>query len=159
MNTNNNSPIPSPPTPSNSTPSPDPKMNGDMDSSEPVHPQNQQQQRIFKRKSKPLNVTVEPEDKRKIIGDIFVEVANQVMVDLQLDPSQVLLAQGTLRPDLIESASKVASSKADVIKTHHNDRLDIGLCPSGLFHCRKFTKYQVYVLIIKPAIKPTCRPV
>ena len=67
-------------------------------------------------------MTTEPEDKRKIIGDIFVEVANQVMADLQLDPSQVLLAQGTLRPDLIESASKVASAKADVIKTHHNDR-------------------------------------
>jgi len=122
-NNNNNSPIPSPPTPNNSTPSPDPKTNGDMDS-DPPHPPpptQQQQQRVFKRKSKPLNTTVEPEDKRKIIGDIFVEVANQVMVDLQLNPSQVLLAQGTLRPDLIESASKVASAKADVIKTHHND--------------------------------------
>ena len=28
---------------------------------------------------------------------------------------------GTLRPDLIESASSLASSKADAIKTHHND--------------------------------------
>lgn len=28
---------------------------------------------------------------------------------------------GTLRPDLIESASELASSKADAIKTHHND--------------------------------------
>lgn len=28
---------------------------------------------------------------------------------------------GTLRPDLIESASKLVSSKADLIKTHHND--------------------------------------
>ena len=28
---------------------------------------------------------------------------------------------GTLRPDLIESASSLASSKAHVIKTHHND--------------------------------------
>ena len=28
---------------------------------------------------------------------------------------------GTLRPDLIESASKLASSHADAIKTHHND--------------------------------------
>ena len=29
--------------------------------------------------------------------------------------------QGTLRPDLIESASTLASGKADAIKTHHND--------------------------------------
>ena len=28
---------------------------------------------------------------------------------------------GTLRPDLIESASSLASGHADVIKTHHND--------------------------------------
>ena len=28
---------------------------------------------------------------------------------------------GTLRPDLIESASELASGKADTIKTHHND--------------------------------------
>ena len=28
---------------------------------------------------------------------------------------------GTLRPDLIESASVLASSNAHVIKTHHND--------------------------------------
>lgn len=33
----------------------------------------------------------------------------------------IFLAQGTLRPDLIESASSVASSIAAVIKTHHND--------------------------------------
>lgn len=33
----------------------------------------------------------------------------------------MLLGQGTLRPDLIESASSLASSKADAIKTHHND--------------------------------------
>ena len=31
------------------------------------------------------------------------------------------VAQGTLRPDLIESASIVVSKKAAVIKTHHND--------------------------------------
>lgn len=31
------------------------------------------------------------------------------------------LLSGTLRPDLIESASELASNKADAIKTHHND--------------------------------------
>jgi len=32
-----------------------------------------------------------------------------------------LFISGTLRPDLIESASHLASSNADTIKTHHND--------------------------------------
>ena len=32
-----------------------------------------------------------------------------------------ILYLGTLRPDLIESASELASSTADAIKTHHND--------------------------------------
>jgi GMP synthase (glutamine-hydrolysing) len=33
----------------------------------------------------------------------------------------MFFAQGTLRPDLIESASSLASGCADTIKTHHND--------------------------------------
>ena len=33
----------------------------------------------------------------------------------------VVVLLGTLRPDLIESASELASGKADAIKTHHND--------------------------------------
>jgi hypothetical protein len=32
-----------------------------------------------------------------------------------------VLVVGTLRPDLIESGSTIASTKADAIKTHHND--------------------------------------
>ena len=40
---------------------------------------------------------------------------------LDLSPKDVFLGQGTLRPDLIESASDLASNKADAIKTHHND--------------------------------------
>ena len=36
-------------------------------------------------------------------------------------PDEVLLGQGTLRPDLIESASQLASGAAQCIKTHHND--------------------------------------
>ena len=33
----------------------------------------------------------------------------------------VVVVVGTLRPDLIESASELASGSADTIKTHHND--------------------------------------
>ncbi|XP_055639823.1 GMP synthase [glutamine-hydrolyzing] isoform X2 [Toxorhynchites rutilus septentrionalis] len=65
--------------------------------------------------------TVSPEDKRKIIGDVFVKVSNEILKELNLNAEEVFLAQGTLRPDLIESASSLVSSNADTIKTHHND--------------------------------------
>lgn len=68
-----------------------------------------------------LCFAINPEDKRKIIGDTFVKVANEVIKELKLDPDDVFLAQGTLRPDLIESASSLVSKSADTIKTHHND--------------------------------------
>lgn len=68
-----------------------------------------------------LNETIEPEIKRKIIGDTFMRVSEEELTRFGLDPNQVFLAQGTLRPDLIESASQIASVAADVIKTHHND--------------------------------------
>lgn len=65
--------------------------------------------------------TVHPEEKRKIIGDTFMKIADGIISELNLRPEDVFLGQGTLRPDLIESASKLASSNADAIKTHHND--------------------------------------
>ncbi len=69
----------------------------------------------------PLSKVTDPELKRRIIGDTFVKVMERVIDNLKLNPANTVLAQGTLRPDLIESASKLASSKAAVIKTHHND--------------------------------------
>ncbi|XP_052760059.1 GMP synthase [glutamine-hydrolyzing]-like [Mya arenaria] len=74
-----------------------------------------------KRRTNTLCTTVDPEEKRKIIGDTFMKVANEVIEELSLRPEDVYLGQGTLRPDLIESASALASGKADAIKTHHND--------------------------------------
>lgn len=68
-----------------------------------------------------LCFAINPEEKRKIIGDTFVKVANDIMRELKLNPDEVYLAQGTLRPDLIESASNLVSKNADTIKTHHND--------------------------------------
>lgn len=65
--------------------------------------------------------SIDPEVKRKAIGDVFLTKARQLMIDRGFNPHDVFFAQGTLRPDLIESASKAASSKADGIKTHHND--------------------------------------
>jgi GMP synthase (glutamine-hydrolysing) len=58
----------------------------------------------------------EPEAKRKIIGRIFVEVFDEESKKL-VDAKW--LAQGTIYPDVIESAGS-ATGKAHVIKSHHN---------------------------------------
>lgn len=68
-----------------------------------------------------LATATDAEVKRHIIGNTFIEVAKKAIDDLQLDSETTFLAQGTLRPDLIESASTVASAHAQKIKTHHND--------------------------------------
>ena len=68
-----------------------------------------------------LNQIVDPETKRKIIGDTFMRVSSKAINSLGLNPAEVYLVQGTLRPDLIESASQLASVNAATIKTHHND--------------------------------------
>ena len=65
--------------------------------------------------------TVSPEEKRKIIGDTYIRVANDLVAQMDVDPNEVMLGQGTLRTDLIESASELVTSKASAIKTHHND--------------------------------------
>ncbi|KAH7692961.1 GMP synthase, partial [Aphelenchoides avenae] len=68
----------------------------------------------------PLRKVVQPEQKRMIIGDTFIRCKDQIMEKLGLN-TDMFFAQGTLRPDLIESASSLASSHAEIIKTHHND--------------------------------------
>jgi len=65
---------------------------------------------------KALSNERDPEIKRKIIGREFIEVFNheaQKLKDIRF------LAQGTIYPDVIESAG-AASGKAKVIKSHHN---------------------------------------
>jgi GMP synthase (glutamine-hydrolysing) len=71
----------------------------------------------------PLNEEIDPEHKRKIIGDTFIKVVQEFLRDHNFTFDDIILAQGTLRPDLIESASHLASQSghADAIKTHHND--------------------------------------
>lgn len=58
----------------------------------------------------------DPEQKRKIIGNTFIEVFDQE--SNKLDNIQ-FLAQGTIYPDVIESAG-AKTGKAHVIKSHHN---------------------------------------
>ncbi|KAL7534119.1 hypothetical protein ACHAWF_004736 [Thalassiosira exigua] len=72
-------------------------------------------------RSKALKDTTDPEEKRAIIGDAFIRLRNREIDRLGLCPDTTVLAMGTLRPDLIESASELASGNAKVIKTHHND--------------------------------------
>lgn len=69
----------------------------------------------------PLYEVIDPEIKRKIIGDVFIKVQDNVAKEIGLDAGNFMLAMGTLHTDLIESGSKHASGKADVIKSHHND--------------------------------------
>ncbi len=69
----------------------------------------------------PLSKTVDPEKKRRIIGEIFIQIANNVIERLGLDKEKTFIAQGTLRPDLIESGNPDISGFAHKIKTHHND--------------------------------------
>jgi len=58
----------------------------------------------------------DPEKKRKIIGGAFIEVFEEEAKHLD---DIKFLAQGTIYPDVIESAG-AASGKAKVIKSHHN---------------------------------------
>ncbi len=73
----------------------------------------------------PLYEVLEPEVKRKIIGDTFIKVQDRMAEELGLDLETFMLAMGTLHTDLIESGSKHASQKADTIKSHHNDTEEV----------------------------------
>lgn len=65
-----------------------------------------------------LKGVVEPEEKRKIIGKEFIEVFNEQAKKLQEEKEIKFLAQGTIYPDVIESASEDGLSHT--IKSHHN---------------------------------------
>ena len=58
----------------------------------------------------------DPEQKRKIIGRLFIEVFDEEAAKLS---NVEFLAQGTIYPDVIESAGS-KTGKAHVIKSHHN---------------------------------------
>jgi GMP synthase (glutamine-hydrolysing) len=70
----------------------------------------------------------DPEAKRKIIGRLFVEIFEEEAAKLS---GVKWLAQGTIYPDVIESAGS-KTGKAHVIKSHHNvgglpERMKLGL--------------------------------
>jgi GMP synthase (glutamine-hydrolysing) len=63
-----------------------------------------------------LKGITDPEEKRKHIGRLFIDVFEDEAVKLR---NIKWLAQGTIYPDVIESAA-AKSGKAHVIKSHHN---------------------------------------
>jgi len=85
-----------------------------------------------------LKGETDPERKRKIIGRLFVEVFEEESAKI---PGVRWLAQGTIYPDVIESAGahikladgSVRPGKAHVIKSHHNvgglpEKMNLKLC-------------------------------
>ncbi len=66
----------------------------------------------------------DPEQKRKIIGRLFVEI---FQLEAKKMPNAKWLAQGTIYPDVIESAG-AKTKKAVTIKSHHN----VGGLPESL---------------------------
>ena len=63
-----------------------------------------------------LRDVADPEEKRRIIGRLFVEVQDQILEQEEFAGHDWMLGQGTIYPDRIESGASTAA----VIKTHHN---------------------------------------
>lgn len=63
-----------------------------------------------------LKGITDPEEKRRIIGNVFIEVFERAAGEIN---NVKWLAQGTIYPDVIESAA-TKTGAAKVIKSHHN---------------------------------------
>lgn len=63
-----------------------------------------------------LKSVVDPEEKRRVIGETFIRVFEEQALYLGKPP---FLLQGTIYPDVVESQA-ADRSKVDRIKTHHN---------------------------------------
>ncbi|MES2504325.1 MAG: glutamine-hydrolyzing GMP synthase [Myxococcota bacterium] len=63
-----------------------------------------------------LKGVTDPEEKRKVIGRLFVEIFDE---ESKKFPNVQFLGQGTIYPDVIESPSR-DGGPSDGIKTHHN---------------------------------------
>jgi len=71
---------------------------------------------------------IDPEEKRRIIGDEFIRVFEEEAARIEQGGARIdFLTQGTLYPDVIESAT-AETKTAQKIKTHHN----VGGLPADL---------------------------
>ena len=66
-----------------------------------------------------LKGVTDPETKRQRIGDLFMELTEEQMQNVNADDELTYLCQGTLYTDLIESG-KGCGKHAAIIKSHHN---------------------------------------
>ncbi|TGK56869.1 glutamine-hydrolyzing GMP synthase [Leptospira wolffii] len=64
-----------------------------------------------------LKGKTDPEEKRKIVGNLFLQAQADCAKELGLNSEEWLLGQGTIYPDTIESGG---TKHSHTIKTHHN---------------------------------------
>jgi GMP synthase (glutamine-hydrolysing) len=64
-----------------------------------------------------LKGVTDPEEKRKIIGDMYIRIQEREVARLQLQ-QDYFLAQGSIRADFIESGH--GTNNTNVVKSHHN---------------------------------------
>ena len=81
-----------------------------------------------------LNGVSDPEEKRKIIGEVFINVFERIAGELGAE----YLVQGTIAPDWIESQGQ--------IKSHHNVALPQGLVLEIVEPIRELYKDEVRIL-------------
>ncbi|CAG9478884.1 GMP synthase [glutamine-hydrolyzing], putative [Plasmodium vivax] len=90
-----------------------------------------------------LKGVTDPEQKRKIIGKLFIEEFEKAVKNINIDIEKTYLLQGTLYPDIIES--KCSKRLSDTIKTHHN----VGGLPENL----KFKLFEPFKYLFKDDVK------
>lgn len=93
----------------------------------------------------------DPEKKRKIIGGLFIDIFDEESAKLT---SAKWLAQGTIYPDVIESAG-AKTGKAHLIKSHHNvgglpENMKLGLVEP----LRELFKDEVRVMGVELGLPP-----
>lgn len=71
----------------------------------------------------PLKSETDPQIKRQIIGKVFIDVQNKLVAKLKLE--EALLLQGTNAADRIESGYSKGGTHTALIKTHHNQVLEV----------------------------------
>ncbi|KAK1443555.1 glycyl-tRNA synthetase/DNA polymerase subunit gamma-2 [Babesia gibsoni] len=92
---------------------------------------------------KELKGVVDPEQKRKVIGRVYIEEFERAMCELGFNHDNCLLLQGTIYPDILESELNRRSKQP--VKSHHN----VGGLPENL----KFELIEPVRLLFKQEVR------